>query len=77
MLLEGTTGSGTYEPERCSPDCGCGPDACAADGFLPAYVPNDFRRNVTVLNNALENITFAFGVIARLNEEAFLAQDEA
>lgn len=61
----------------CDPDCGCEDGACAADSFLPAYKPDDFKRNVTILNQALENFGFAIATLARLTEEAYLLQDEA
>lgn len=42
---------------------------------VPGYIPGDFKRNVTVLNNVLENMSFALGVMARLTEEAFLMDE--
>lgn len=62
--------------QPCSDDCGCAPGTCTVDGLIPAYVPNDFQRNVTVLNRALENLAFAAAVVARLTDEAYAELQE-
>lgn len=70
---------------QCGQNCDCSPDECreienrlttALTDPLPTFVPNDFQRNVTVLSNALENMSFALGILARLTEEAFLMGDD-